>query len=546
MSDTGTAVERGMRRLYTLAFLHSVVEFSIWIVVLVVAFDRGGANSAGLAVAVQLLPAALLAPIVTAAGDRFARQKVLAVSFAVLAVTSAGLTVALFADLSLAVVYAAAALFTVALGATPSTIASLVVHHAGSPGLLIRANAAMISSIAAGSLVGPLVAAAVLSLAPAWVVTAAVATLCAATSLLVAWRQPVDDRPSTATTTARDVLADAVGGVAYVLGTPGLRWTVGVIALAGLVLGGLDIVFVAVAFERLDGSGDTTGVLAAAFAGGTLAAAITVGRRLRTSLATAAVVGALLLTIPVMLLGEPRRLAPAVALVVVLGVGKALFEIATRTLLQRACAETHTSRAFGALDSADLVASSIGAVLAGLLIADRDLTIALVAVGAGSAVALTAAAASLRRVERAAAPVRPEVVRALRSVPFLSPLPFPTLERLAAGLDVRTVPAGVCIVRQGDPGHEFFVLLAGTATVTVDGAPVDRLTAPSSFGEIALLHDEPRAATVDADASCELAVIARQPFLDALQRSVTGHQTALAVAARHRPPEAVPPENANG
>jgi CRP-like cAMP-binding protein len=90
------------------------------------------------------------------------------------------------------------------------------------------------------------------------------------------------------------------------------------------------------------------------------------------------------------------------------------------------------------------------------------------------------------------------------------------------------------------------VLLDGTVMVTVDGEVVDRLAAPSSFGEIALLHDEPRAATVDAATRCELAVIARRPFLDALRRSVTGHRTALAVAARHRrDPAALPPENAN-
>lgn len=546
MTDDSTADDRGLHRLYALAFLHSVTEFSIWITVLVVAFDRGGANSAGFAVAVQLLPAALLAPVVTAAGDRFPRQIVLAVSFAVLAATSTCLAVALVADLGLPAVYASAAVFTVALGATPGTIASLVVYHATSTSLLMQANALLTSSVAAGSLVGPLLAAAVLAVAPAWVVATAIAGLCTVTAALIAWRQPVDDRPPPATvTTARDVLADAIGGVHYVLTTPGLRWTVGVIAIAGLVLGALDIVFVAVAFEQLGGSGDTTGLLAAALAGGTLVAAIAVGRRLPTTLTTTSLVGALLLTTPLMALGVVERLAPAVAVAVAIGIGKALFEVATRTLLQRTCAETHTSRAFGTLDSADLVASSIGAVLAGALIADRDLGLTLAVLGVGSAVALTAAAASLRRVERAATPVRPEVVTALRSVAFLGPLPFPTLERLAGGLDVRTVPAGATIVRQGDTGEEFFVLLDGTTTVSVDGRRVDRLTAPASFGEIALLHDEPRAATIDAETRCELAVIARQPFLDALQRSVTGHQAALAVAARHRPHEAVPTENTN-
>jgi hypothetical protein len=403
MSDTSTADDRDLRRLYGLAFLHSVVEFSIWITVLVVAFDRGGATSAGTAVAVQLLPAALLAPIVTAAGDRFPRQIVLAVSFAVLAATSAGLAVALVADLGSPAWSTRRRRCSPSHSAPhPSTIASLVVYHAASMSLLTQANAALTSSVAAGSLVGPLVAAAVFSMAPAWVVAAASAGLCAATSALIAWRQPVDDRaPSATTTSARDVLADAIGGIRYVLATPGLRWTVGVIALAGLVLGGLDIVFVAVAFEQLGGGGDTTGVLAATVrrrharrCGGRGQApsgdADDHEHRRRTAADD-----------PLMALGGPRHLAPVLALVVVIGIGKALFEIATRTMLQRTCAETHISRAFGALDSADLVATSLGAVLAGAFIADRDLGLALLGLGAGSAVVLTAAAASLRRVEHA-------------------------------------------------------------------------------------------------------------------------------------------------
>ena len=128
----------------------------------------------------------------------------------------------------------------------------------------------------------------------------------------------------------------------------------------------------------------------------------------------------------------------------------------------------------------------------------------------------------------------PDTVAALRHVAFLNPLPLPTIERLAAGLERRTVRPGVPIVEQGSPGHEFFVLLDGEVEISVDDVPVDRTSAPSSFGEVALLHDGARTATVSAATECTLAVIRRGPFLDALRRSTAGHRSAMATAARYR------------
>lgn len=158
-------------------------------------------------------------------------------------------------------------------------------------------------------------------------------------------------------------------------------------------------------------------------------------------------------------------------LIAMLGAGHALVEIGTRTLLQRVGAETFTSRVFGVLDSTVLVTSSVGAAVIGLTLADADLTAVLVPLGLVSCAVLTVAASSLRRLERATGGVDPHLVDAIAAVSFLAPLPLPTLERLARGLGKRTVPAENMIIQQGDAGTEFFVLLAGTAAVIVDGAP---------------------------------------------------------------------------
>ncbi len=525
----------GGRSLYVLVGVQSAVEFAVWVTVLVVAYERGGASATGLAVAAQLVPAAALAPIVTAAGDRFPRHIVLATGFAVLATMAAALAVALAADLPLAVVYVAAAAFTVALSATPGSIASLLVHHARSPKQLIHWNVGMTIGAATGSLLGPLATGLVLAVTAPWVAAATVAATCAATAAAVVRRLPRDDRPPS-DLRLRQVAADSLDGLRYAVTTRATAAILGFTALAGVMVGAYDVILVALAFDLWGEGGSGTAILTATFFVGALVGSALTSRRFSWTLTTTTVVGAVLFTAPTVLVGQPSQIALVMALIAVIGAGYALVEIGTRTLLQRAGAETFTSRVFGVLDSTILVTSSVGAAGIGMLLsdADTDLTVVLVPLGLVSAVALTAAAASLRRLERSTGGVDPALVDALTAVAFLAPLPVPTLERLARGLGRRSTTAGTTIIRQGDAGNEFFVLLDGTASVIVDGAPAGQLTAPASFGEIALLHDEPRAATVTAATDCRLGVIGRAPFLDAIRRSTSSHRSALAVAAVHR------------
>jgi MFS family permease len=525
----------GGRSLYVLVGVQSAVEFAVWVTVLVVAFERGGASATGLAVAAQLVPAALLAPIVTAAGDRFPRHLVLSAGFAVLAASAAALTIALAVELPLAIVYVAAAGFTVALSATPGSVASLLVHHARSPQQLIHWNVGMTVWSAAGSLVGPLLTGLVLATTAPWVATAAVTATCAATAATVARRLPRDDRPPS-NLRLRHVVVDSIEGLRYATTTPATAAILGFMGLVGVMIGAYDVLLVAVAFDRWGEGGSGTAILTATFSVGALTVSAITRRRFTWTLTKTTVVGAVLLTLPIVFLGQASQLVLVVGLIAVLGAGHALVEIGARTLLQRAGAETFTSRVFGVLDSTILATSSIGATVGGMVLADADLSAVLVPFGLVSGIVLAVAASTLRRLERRTGGVDPALLAAVAGVSFLAPLPLPTLERLAGGLGRRTATADTTIIRQGDAGTEFFIVLAGTVAVIVDGEPVAHLTAPASFGEIALLHDEPRAATVTAVTECRLGVVGRAAFLDAVRRSVSSHRSALAVASTHRRP----------
>ncbi len=522
----------GARWLYRSMFVQAVAEFSAWITVLVVAFDKGGPSAAGLAVTIQLVPAAIMAPIVAAAGDRFPRHRVLAASFAIEAAAATGIAAALLVDAPLITVYGLAAVFTLSTIAGPATIASLLVHHARTPTELTSWNIRRSLARAAGSLAGPLLTALVLAVAEPEAVFVGLAVGCASMALLAVLRLPPDDRlPSHPS--IRTVLRDAGRGVAYASTTPAPRRIVAYIGFAEMLIGALDLIFVSIAFDQLGRGGSTVALITVAFATGTLGAAALASRRSDWQLSRLIILGAVLLTAPLFVVGETSVVVAVLALAVLLGAGSGLIEIGAQTLLQRSCSETMTSRVYGALDSTTMIAAAVGAAVTGQLIDTSDLTGVLLAVGVAGAIVLVGGALRLRSTERSLPRTDPELVSCLRSVSFLAVLPQPTLDRLARVLERRSVPAGHDVVTQGEPGDQFFVLVRGSAQVRVDSEVIGRLSAPASFGEVALLHSDVRTATVTTSEPSELAVIRSKDFLDAISRTATSHRGAVAVAQQY-------------
>jgi CRP-like cAMP-binding protein len=131
----------------------------------------------------------------------------------------------------------------------------------------------------------------------------------------------------------------------------------------------------------------------------------------------------------------------------------------------------------------------------------------------------------LRAIDRSA--VVPErELELLAALPLFSPLPVTTLEKLASRLESQRVSPGADVVTQGDSGERFYVIADGDVDVTHDGTHVQTLGPGGYFGEIALLHDVPRTATVTARTELLLYSLEREAFLAA----VTGHPEAAAAA----------------
>jgi MFS family permease len=524
-----------LRGLQAIGFVFSIAEVTAWVTVLVVAFDRGGAGAAGLAVVVQLVPTALLAPVVTAAGDRFPRHLVLTVGFAVLAASATGIAISLASSADLWVVLLLAAAYTVALESTPATVASLLVRHARTPNQLMQWNVAQSSAQTAGSLLGPLLTSALLVVAgPSWVF-ALLAVLCALTAAGITVRLPSDDR-TRSTTGLRTVLRASANGIAYAATTPGPRRVIAFIAAAGFLIGSFDVFFVAVAFDELGRSGSTAAMLSAGFAAGGLIATAVMRRRSTWGLPTATAAGALLLSLPLVPLGNVAHLATALLLVGILGAGNALVEICGYTMLQRSSSESMTSRVFGILRSWYFLAAAAGAAIAGFLVTRHDLSSLLAWFGVTFAVILSIGAIALRRTATRSITVDAAALGRLRTVDFLDGLPLPTLEELADRLDVRHVEAGCEVITEGDEGAEFFVLVEGAVEISRENVVLETVAAPCSFGEVALLHECVRTATVTTTQPSRLLVIERRDFLDAIGRTTTSRNMALDVADRFRTP----------
>jgi len=220
-------------------------------------------------------------------------------------------------------------------------------------------------------------------------------------------------------------------------------------------------------------------------------------------------------------------LALALLLLAVSGAGWSLADVAGRTLLQRVSDDDVIARLFGLIEGIGAGAYAIGSVLASVLVVSFGARGAVFLAGATMPLLALVSWRRLRAADRSAHVPAAEMAL-LRSVSIFAALPAPAIERLAHDVVTETVPAGAVLVRQGDVGDRFYVIADGIAVVSIDGARVNRLGGGDHFGEIALLRDVPRMATVTARTDLTVLVLGREPFLE----TVTGHPQSLERAHR--------------
>jgi quercetin dioxygenase-like cupin family protein len=397
-----------------------------------------------------------------------------------------------------------------------------------SPEELIAGNVAMTTGDSVATLVGPALAAIAL-LVDGPEATFVPALVLLGLALVVAWGLRVS---------RRDVVrrrrrpmahpAERAPSAAGWLTTSPARFVLAAFTAQRILRGAATVLVVAAAIDLL-GMGDPgVGVLTAAsgaggLIGGAVALSATSSRRLVPWFAA----GIVLWSVGIGEMGViPLPVVAAMGLAVA-GVGKVLVDVAGYTLLQRTVPNALRTRVLGIQEGLAAAAIAGGSLAASWLIGSIGIALATVLLAAVPLVLLAVLWWPLRRVDDAV--VVPETdLRLLRSNPLFEPLSMATLEELAAGIGRRTVPAGAPIVHQGHPGDHYFAIEGGEVRVTVDGNETGRLGPGEWFGEIALLRNVPRTATVTALSAVRLATIERSRFLDA----VAGDALSTAAAER--------------
>ena len=230
--------------------------------------------------------------------------------------------------------------------------------------------------------------------------------------------------------------------------------------------------------------------------------------------------GVFLWAVPLVLIAIWPTLASAVIAFVLIGLANSLVDINVYTILQRVVADDVMGRVFGALESALIGAMALGALLMPILISTVGLRVGLLAIGASVSVLSLVALPRLLHVDRTT--LAPVGIDLLRGVPMLAPLAEQIIERLARSLVRVELQAGAAAVREGDEGDRFYVVESGTLEVSKNGVAVGEIGPGGFFGEIALLRDVPRQATVTASSAVVLLALDRRHFIPA----VTGHSDA--------------------
>jgi MFS family permease len=502
------------------------VDWTSWVALTVWAFDEGGRSAVGLVTVCRLLPAAIALPIGAWAADRFPRRRVVATVFAGQAVALAALIAAVITDGPLIVVYVLVAIGGImAAPYRPAHLAMLpLVARAAEE--LVAANVAAGVVEGAATLGGPALAGALLvGGGPTTVlIVAFVAGVLGLFAVLGV--RPASD-PSLATRRVRErPLTAVLRGFSVLRHDSSQALIVGSFVTQLFVRGLLTVLLVLVSFDLLDLGQSGVGWLGAAMGvGGTIGAVLTMQLTGRRRLGRPFAVGLVLWGAPIAAVGLANSTVLAVIALGVVGLGNALLDVAGFTLLQRLGDDRVMGRVFGVTYTVGIAMSGIGALVAPALVDGLGLRGALVAAGAVLPVLALLALPGLRGIDARSEPPS-EALHTLAQLDLMAGLAPTTLEKLAARSETTTFEAGAVIVQEGQQADRFFVIIEGDVDVTSGGVLLNTLSAGDHFGEVGLLRQVPRTATVRAITPTTLISLAGPAFVDA----ITGHEVAFGAA----------------
>jgi MFS family permease len=515
----------GLRRL-ELAWVGSTMgTWAYAIAVVVFAYEQGGPKAVGVVGLVRWIAAAVASPFAALLGDRYDRRLVMVASDLVRALLIGVAATTVHFNGPPIIVYVLASLIGISATAFRPAQAALTPSLARTPEELTAANVAASTIESVGIFGGPALGGLLLAWkGPGLVFVVTAAALLWSAFLIAGIRPAAGVKAEQAEPTS--VVDELLEGFRTIAREKRLRLLVGLFSIQTFVDGMLNVLIVVVALQLLDTGTAGVGLLNSAVGVGgllgALAAAALVGRK---RLAADFGLGIFIWGVPIALVAVWPNQISALVLLGIVGIGNTLVDVSGMTLLQRAAPDDVLARVFGVLESLILLTIGLGSLVAPFLLDWLGTRGALIFAGSVLPLVVVPAWPRLAAIDRVTR-IPADRIALLSANPIFAPLPGPTIEQLAEALEELHVTADTEVVRQGEGGDRFYLIKEGSLDVYVDGKLVQTLGAGSYFGEIALLRDVPRTATVKARTDSLLYGLDRNTFIAA----VTGFGPSLSAA----------------
>ncbi|MFL6175738.1 MAG: MFS transporter [Ornithinibacter sp.] len=543
LRDTWTSLRSvfgnpALRRIELALATSMVGDWAYATAVVVWAYGAGGARLVGIWMAVRYLLMAIVSPIGASLADRLPRKTVLIGSDLIRAVLAVVAGVALVVDAPDAVILVVATVLSL-IGCIfrPAQMAWMP-SLTRRPEELTAANGTSSTIESLAFFLGPALGALLVTTTSVQVVFLLNAATFLVSAVLVWGIRPIagptpgdDDLGALGGAGAagpqeqEGMLAEMASGFRHIARDRDLVM-VAILVCAQTVVAGATAVFgVVLAVDILHTGPQGVGIIDSIFGVGAIVGGFyAIARSTRNRLAGDLALGTALWSLPLLLFVVYPSPATVFAAAILLGFGNPLVDVNFATIVQRLTPDAVLGRVFGAYEGALIAGMAIGSAVTPFLISSLGLrwALALLALVVG-----IPALAFIPRCLRLDGTLRaPAGAALLRGIAIFSPLSPVKLESLAYALTEETASEGTAIVREGEVSDRFLVIVSGGVEVTQAGQHV-RFEGPGEFfGEIGLLRDVPRTATVTATEDTTLYSLSREDFLDAVQ----GADESLAAA----------------
>ncbi len=529
----------GLRRV-NLAFAGSAIgDWAYATAIVVWAYSVGGVAAVGLWGTVRLILMAVATPFASVIVDKFSRKAVMVTADLVRGGLVLAAALLIWAEAPVAFVFVLATLASIAAAPFRPAVAALLPKLVSKPEELTAANGASSTIESLAFFVGPALGGLLLTVAsvPVVIVFNALTFLWSAllvsrirvpaatdTAPVAAPDEPADGtgagtegdpEPETVEEVGEGFLRESMAGFRTIAAHKDLR-LVSLVYCAQTIVAGASIVFgVDIAVQMTDFGPSGVGYLDSVLGiGAILGGLFAISRASARKLATDFGWGVIFWALPLLLAAVWPQMWAAFLALFIIGFANPIVDVNASTIVQRLTDDAVMGRVFGALETALIGSMALGSIAMPIMVGLWGLRWSLAVLGLIIAAIVLPAMLRLRRLDGKLG--APEGLELLRLVPLFAPLEPKSLELVAQQLGRRVVAAGEAVITEGEVGDRFYIVESGHTTATHAGTVLSTQGPGDPFGEIALLRDVPRTATVVADEESVLLYLERDHFLAAV------------------------------